>query len=97
MFKILKKVLLFLFILVIASILFNVSASNNVSSSASEVIEIIEQEGAILDDGYINDVSNNTEGNIFVDIISGIANIITSVVSFILSFFSKIISSFTSN
>lgn len=97
MFRILKKVLLFLFILVLASILFNVSASNNVSSSASEVIEIIEQEGEILSDGYINNTVNDSNSNIFVGIISAISNLITGIVSFILSFFSKIISSFTSN
>ena len=97
MFRILKKVLLFLFILVLASILFNVSASNNVSSSSREVIEIIEQEGEILSDGYINNTVNDSNSNIFVGIISAISNLITGIVSFILSFFSKIISSFTSN
>ena len=81
MFNLLKKGLLFLLILIIASILFNVS-NNQQTSSVQEIVEIIENDET-KEDGYINDnIVVNENSNVFVKIISGLSNLIKSLVSF---------------
>lgn len=94
MFNLLKKGLLFLLILIIASILFNVSSNNQQTSSVQEIVEIIENDET-KEDGYINDnIEVNENSNVFVKIISGLSNLIKSLVSFFINLISKIISSF---
>lgn len=94
MFNLLKKGLLFLLILVIASILFNVSSNDQQTSSVQEIVEIIENDET-KEDGYINDnIVVNENSNVFVKIISGLSNLIKSLVSFFINLISKIISSF---
>ena len=53
--QILKKLLLFLFILIIASLLFNGNAQETKISEASEIVEIIDNGEQKQNDGYIND------------------------------------------
>ena len=90
----LKKGLLFLLILIIASILFNVSSNDQQTSSVQEIVEIIENDET-KEDGYINDnIVVNENSNVFVKIISGLSNLIKSLVSFFINLISKIISSF---
>ena len=94
MFNLLKKGLLFLLILIIASILFNVSSNNQQTSSVQEIVEIIENDET-KEDGYINDnIEVNENSNVFVKIISGLSNLIKSLVSFFINLNSKIISSY---
>lgn len=94
MFNLLKKGLLFLLILIIASILFNVSSNNQQTSSVQDIVEIIENDET-KEDGYINDnIVVNENSNVFVKIISGLSNLIKSLVSFFINLISKIISSF---
>ncbi len=94
MFNLLKKGLLFLLILIIASILFNVSSNDQQTSSVQEIVEIIENDET-KEDGYINDnIVVNENSNVFVKIISGLSNLIKSLVSFFINLISKIISSF---
>ena len=85
---------MFLLILIIASILFNVSSNNQQTSSVQEIVEIIENDET-KEDGYINDnIVVNENSNVFVKIISGLSNLIKSLVSFFINLISKIISSF---
>ena len=85
---------MFLLILIIASILFNVSSNDQQTSSAQEIVEIIENDET-KEDGYINDnIVVNENSNVFVKIISGLSNLIKSLVSFFINLISKIISSF---
>lgn len=94
MFNLLKKGLLFLLILIIASILFNVSSNDQQTSSVQEIVEIIENDET-KEDGYINDnIVVNENSNVFVKIISCLSNLIKSLVSFFINLISKIISSF---
>ena len=94
MFNLLKKGLLFLLILIIASILFNVSSNDQQTSSVQDIVEIIENDET-KEDGYINDnIVVNENSNVFVKIISGLSNLIKSLVSFFINLISKIISSF---
>lgn len=94
MFNLLKKGLLFLLILIIASILFNVSSNDQQTSSVQEIVEIIENDET-KEDGYINDnIVVNENSNVFVKVISGLSNLIKSLVSFFINLISKIISSF---
>ena len=81
-------------ILIIASILFNVSSNDQQTSSVQEIVEIIENDET-KEDGYINDnIVVNENSNVFVKIISGLSNLIKSLVSFFINLISKIISSF---
>lgn len=95
MIRVLKKGLFFIFVLVITSILFNVSANSNLSSSAGEVVEIIESASGVLQDGYVDEVVEyNNSSNVFASLVGILANLIESVFSLVLNFVSKVISSF---
>lgn len=97
MLRVLKKGLMFLFVLVIASILFSVNAQENTSSSAADIVEIIEGEDQKLTDGYVEDqVTQQESDNIFVSIVKVISSFIKAIFQTILNLISKIISSFSS-
>lgn len=97
MLMVLKKGLMFLFVLVIASILFSVNAQENTSSSAADIVEIIEGEDQKLTDGYVEDqVPQQESDNIFVSIVKVISSFIKAIFQTILNLISKIVSSFSS-
>lgn len=97
MLRVLKKGLMFLFVLVIASILFSVNAQENTSSSAADIVEIIEGEDQKLTDGYVEDqVPQQESDNIFVSIVKVISSFIKAIFQTILNLISKIVSSFSS-
>lgn len=97
MLRVLKKGLMFLFVLVIASILFSVNAQENTSSSAADIVEIIEGEDQKLTDGYVEDqVPQQESDNIFVSIVRVISSFIKAIFQTILNLISKIVSSFSS-
>ncbi len=97
MLRVLKKGLMFLFVLVIASILFSVNAQENTSSSAADIVEIIEGEDQKLTDGYVEDqIPQQESDNIFVSIVKVISSFIKAIFQTILNLISKIVSSFSS-
>ena len=97
MLSVMKKGLMFLFVLVIASILFSVNAQENTSSSAADIVEIIEGEDQKLTDGYVEDqVPQQESDNIFVSIVKVISSFIKAIFQTILNLISKIVSSFSS-
>lgn len=97
MLSVMKKGLVFLFILVIASILFNANAQENVATSAAEIVEIIDKEDQNYTDGYVEDTTSKEDNsNIFVSIIRTISSVIKSIFQVLLDIISKLISSFSS-
>ncbi len=94
--QILKKLLLFLFILIIASLLFNGNAQETKISEASEVVEIIDNNDQKQNDGYINDDIVEENNNIFVIIVKAISSFIKAIFQTILNIISKLVSSISS-
>lgn len=94
--QILKKLLLFLFILIIASLLFNGNAQETKISEASEVVEIIDNNDQKQNDGYINDDIVEENNNIFVIIVKAISSFIKVIFQTILNIISKLVSSISS-
>lgn len=94
--QILKKLLLFLFILIIASLLFNGNAQETKISEASEVVEIIDNNDQKQTDGYINDDIVEENNNIFVIIVKAISSFIKAIFQTILNIISKLVSSISS-
>ena len=93
--QILKKLLLFLFILIIAS-LFNGNAQETKISEASEIVEIIDNGEQKQSDGYINDDIIEENNNIFVIIVKAISSFIKAIFQTILSIISKLVSTISS-
>lgn len=94
--QILKKLLLFLFILIIASLLFNGNAQETKISEASEVVEIIDNNDQKQTDGYVNDNIVEENNNVFVIIVKAISSFIKAIFQTILSIVSKLVSSISS-
>lgn len=94
--QILKKLLLFLFILIIASLLFNGNAQETKISEASEVVEIIDNNDQKQTDGYVNDNIVEEDNNVFVIIVKAISSFIKAIFQTILSIVSKLVSSLSS-
>lgn len=94
--QILKKLLLFLFILIIASLLFNGNAKETKISEASEVVEIIDNNDQKQTDGYVNDNIVEEDNNVFVIIVKAISSFIKAIFQTILSIVSKLVSSLSS-
>ena len=94
--QILKKLLLFLFILIIASLLFNSNAQEIKISEASEIVEIIDNGEQKQNDGYINDDIVEENNNVFVIIVKAISSFIKAIFQTILNIISKLVSSISS-
>lgn len=94
--QILKKLLLFLFILIIASLLFNGNVQETKISEASEIVEIIDNGEQKQSDGYINDDIIEENNNIFVIIVKAISSFIKAIFQTILSIISKLVSTISS-
>jgi len=93
--NILKKLLVFLAILVLASLLFSTGRRELSTSSNPEIIEIIDSNSQSYQDGYIEEEEYKHENtNVFVKIITFISNGVKKIIVAIFSFFGKIISSF---
>lgn len=96
MINVVKKVIMVLCIFVIASLLFN-GPSTNSNQVSSEVVEIIDQNSSLLQDGYVdnNIITNEKNDNIFVFIVSSISNLISSLFGIVFNVVSGVLSSFT--
>jgi len=96
MINVVKKVIMVLCIFIIASLLFS-GPSNTNNQVSSEVVEIIDKNSSIIEDGYVNEdiIENKKNNNVFVFIVSSISNVITSLFNVIFDLISGVFSSFT--
>ena len=79
-----KKVLIFLLIVVVLSFLFTDNNQIESSTSISEVIDIIDKDNVIKDDEIEikEDVVTQSKSNIFVDLIYFVSSIIIKIFDF---------------
>ncbi len=95
MISFMKKFLLFLSVLVVASLLFNGNAEQKTNDSASEVVEIIDRNPSSVQDGYVEvPRENNRSSNFFVEIIRIFSNFIKAIFSALFAVISKLMSGF---
>ena len=92
---ILKKVLLLLAILVIASLLFSTKTIDNSSYSKNEeIVEIIDKNSSSLSDGYVEvEQKEAANSNFFVKIVEFISQGVKKIIVAIFSIFGKLVSS----
>ena len=98
MISFMKKVLVFLLIIVVISFLFTDNNETSINTSVNEVIDIIDKDNVVKDEEIkIEDevVVENTN-NIFVDLIYFVSSIIINIFDFISSFISSVLSSYVS-
>ena len=98
MISFMKKVLVFLLIIVVISFLFTDNNETSINTSVNEVIDIIDKDNIVKDEEIkIEDegVVENTN-NIFVDLIYFVSSIIINIFEFISSFISSVLSSYVS-
>lgn len=98
MISFMKKVLVFLLIIVVISFLFTDNNETSINTSVNEVIDIIDKDNVVKDEEIkIEDevVVENTN-NIFVDLIYFVSSIIINIFEFISSFISSVLSSYVS-
>ncbi len=95
--NILKKGLIFLLLLVFASVLFNSPNTMNPPTSATEIVEIIDQNSSEIkvDDENTNE-NDGEKSNFFVRIVHAISGLFQSIISSLVKVVSTIVSSFAS-
>lgn len=95
MISFMKKCLLFLSVLVVASLLFSGNAEQKTVDSATEVVEIIDRNPSSVQDGYVEvPKENNRSSNFFVEIIRIFSNFIKAIFSAFFTVISKLMSGF---
>lgn len=95
--NVMKKGLMFLFILVIASLLFsNRSSASQASDSVSEIVEIIDsQDSSGVQNGYVEEeIEKDAGGNVFVRIVRTISNFFKLIVTSLFKVVTMIIAAF---
>ena len=98
MVSLMKKILVFLMIIVVISFLFNDSSKIESNTSVSEVIDIVDKDNTVTDQEiYVDNdvkVESDNKSNIFVSIVYFVSSIIMKIVEFISSFISSVLTSY---
>lgn len=98
MVSLMKKILVFLMIIVVISFLFNDSSKIESNTSVSEVIDIVDKDNTVDDQEiYVDNdvkVESDNKSNIFVSIVYFVSSIIMKIVEFISSFISSVLTSY---
>ena len=98
MVSLMKKILVFLMIIVVISFLFNDSSKIESNTSVSEIIDIVDKDNTVDDQEiYVDNdvkVESDNKSNIFVSIVYFVSSIIMKIVEFISSFISSVLTSY---
>ena len=98
MVSLMKKILVFLMIIVVISFLFNDSSKIESNSSVSEIIDIVDKDNTVTDQEiYVDNdvkVESDNKSNIFVSIVYFVSSIIMKIVEFVSSFISTVLTSY---
>lgn len=98
MVSLMKKILVFLMIIVVISFLFNDSSKIESNTSVSEVIDIVDKDNTVTDQEiYVDNdvkVESDNKSNIFVSIVYFVSSIIMKIVEFVSSFISTVLTSY---
>ena len=98
MVSLMKKILVFLMIIVVISFLFNDSSKIESNTSVSEIIDIVDKDNTVTDQEiYVDNdvkVESDNNSNIFVSIVYFVSSIIMKIVEFISSFISSVLTSY---
>ena len=98
MVSLMKKILVFLMIIVVISFLFNDSSKIESNTSVSEIIDIVDKDNTVTDQEiYVDNdvkVESDNKSNIFVSIVYFVSSIIMKIVEFISSFISSVLTSY---
>ena len=98
MVSLMKKILVFLMIIVVISFLFNDSSKIESNTSVSEVIDIVDKDNNVTDQEiYVDNdvkVESDNKSIIFVSIVYFVSSIIMKIVEFVSSFISTVLTSY---
>ena len=98
MVSLMKKILVFLMIIVVISFLFNDSSKIESNTSVSEIIDIVDKDNTVTDQEiYVDNdvkVESDNKSNIFVSIVYFVSSIIMKIVEFVSSFISTVLTSY---